>query len=151
MPHLLSLVTFLPLAGAALILSFSGEAEAVARNAKWTALWTSLIVFVLSLSLWTGFDVHASGFQFVEIADWVPAYHIAYHLGIDGISLFFVLLATLLTPLCIITSWDSIKLRVREYMIALLVLETMMVGSFAALDFVLFYFFFEGVDRKSVV
>jgi NADH-quinone oxidoreductase subunit M len=145
MSHLLSLVTFLPLAGVGIILCLSGSPDAVARNARWVALWTSLIVFVLSVFLWTGFDSHAAGFQFTEIADWVPAYHIAYHVGIDGISLFFVLLATLLTPLCIIVSWDSIKVRVRDYMIALLVLETMMVGSFVALDFLLFYFFFEGV------
>lgn len=145
MSHLLSLVIFLPLLGGAIILGLRGEAEAVARNAKWAGLWTSLIVFALSLLLWTGFDSHAVGFQFVEYADWLPIYHIAYHLGIDGISLFFILLATLLTPLCIIICWDSVKIRVREYMFALMVLETMMIGSFAALDFVLFYFFFEGV------
>ena len=145
MSHLLSLVIFLPLFGGGIILGLRGEAEAVARNAKWAGLWTSVIVFGLSLLLWTGFDPHAAGFQFVEQAEWVPIYHIGYHLGIDGISLFFILLATLLTPLCIIICWDQVKVRVREYMFALMVLETMMVGSFAALDFVLFYFFFEGV------
>ena len=77
--------------------------------------------------------------------DWVPAFSIGYHMGIDGISLFFVLLSTLLTPICILASWESVHVRVKEYMIAFLVLETFMVGMFCALDLALFYVFFEGV------
>jgi NADH-quinone oxidoreductase subunit M len=142
---LLSLVTFLPLVGAAFILILRGETEAVARNARWIALWTTALVFLVSVRLWIGFDPHASGFQFVEQDAWIPSYHLTYHMGIDGFSLFFVLLAALLTPLCIIFTWESIRTRVKEYMVALLILETMMVGSFCALDFVIFYFFFEGV------
>src|SRR5262249_46561242 len=91
------------------------------------------------------FDPTKAGFQFEEKADWVPALNIGYHMGIDGISLFFVLLSTLLTPLCILSAWDVIRVRVKEYMIAFLVLETFMVGMFCSLDLALFYVFFEGV------
>jgi NADH-quinone oxidoreductase subunit M len=142
---LLSLVTFLPLVGAVIILFTRGSPELVARNARNIALWTSLITFVLSLALWTGFDPDVSDFQFVEKARWIPAFGITYHMGVDGISMFFVLLSTLLTPICILASWEAIETRVKEYMISFLALETLMVGTFSALDFVLFYVFFEGV------
>jgi len=142
---LLTLVTFLPLAGALFILLLRGEAADVARNARWAALWTSLVVLALSLVLWADFDPGQADFQFVELQRWLPGFHIAYHMGIDGISLFFVLLSTFLTPICIVSSWTSITMRVKEYMVAFLVLETLMVGLFCALDFVVFYVFFEGV------
>jgi NADH-quinone oxidoreductase subunit M len=142
---LLSLVTFLPLVGAAFIVLMRGDEHAVARNAKWAALLTSLITFGLSILLWTGFDANSADFQFVEKAAWFPSLHISYTMGIDGISLFFVLLSTLLTPICIISSWEAIHSRVKEYMLAFLVLETMMVGMFCALDLILFYVFFEAV------
>jgi NADH-quinone oxidoreductase subunit M len=122
-----------------------GDEAAVARNARWIALGVSLIVFVLSLGLWVNFDQSSAEFQFVEQANWIPSMHINYKMGIDGISLFFVLLSTLLTPICILSAWEAVKLRVKEYMIAFLVLETMMVGTFCALDLVMFYVFFEGV------
>jgi len=142
---LLSLITFLPLAGALIIMSFRGEEAAVASNARWTALWTSLITFGLSLILWFRFDKASAEFQFVERLDWLPYYGVSYLMGVDGISVLFVLLSTLLTPLCILASWESVQTRVREYMVAFLVLESMMVGMFCALDFVLFYIFFEAV------
>jgi NADH-quinone oxidoreductase subunit M len=142
---LLSLLIWLPLVGCAFIMCIRGDEEVVASNARYAALWTSLLVFALSIILWVKFDRADSGFQFVENAQWLPQLGISYHLGVDGISVLFVLLATLLTPICILASWESIKVRVREYMIAFLVLETMMVGMFAALDFVVFYMFFEGV------
>jgi len=142
---LLSLLTFLPLAGALFIATVRGDEATVARNARWGALWTSMIVFVLSLWLWFGFDKSSAEFQFVERAAWLPAFSINYHMGVDGISVLFVLLSTLLTPICILASWEAITARVREYMIAFLVLETMMVGMFCALDMVVFYIFFEGV------
>jgi NADH-quinone oxidoreductase subunit M len=142
---ILSLVTFLPLAGAFIILMVRGDEETVARNARWAALWTSLITFALSLVLWARFDRSSAEFQFVESADWLPDFGVGYHMGVDGISVLFVLLSTLLTPLCILASWDSVKTRVREYMVAFLVLESMMVGMFCALDFVVFYIFFEAV------
>jgi len=141
----LSLTIFLPLLGAAFIACVRGEPDVVARNARAVALWTSLITFVLSLFLWTGFDRGNPGFQFVERAEWMPGFEIAYHVGVDGISVLFVLLSTFLTPLCILASWESIRERVKEYMIAFLILETLMVGMFCSLDFVLFYLFFEGV------
>jgi NADH-quinone oxidoreductase subunit M len=142
---ILSLVTFLPLAGAFIIMMVRGEEEVVARNARWTALWTCLITFALSLVLWVRFDKSSAEFQFVERVDWLPDFGVSYHMGVDGISVLFVLLSTLLTPICILASWDSVKTRVREYMVAFLVLESMMVGMFCALDFVVFYIFFEAV------
>ena len=145
MKNLLSLVTFLPLVGAAFIMLIRGDEETVARNARHTALWTSLFTFALSILLWTGFDTSLAGFQFVEKKEWIAGLGIDYHMGVDGISVFFVLLSTFLTPLCVLASWESIRVRVKEYMIAFLVLETLMVGMFCALDFVLFYVFFEGV------
>ncbi|WP_191085483.1 NADH-quinone oxidoreductase subunit M [Roseococcus microcysteis] len=142
---ILSLVTFLPLLGVLVILSVRGEEAVVASNARWTALWTSLVTFVLSLVLWFQFDRNSPDFQFVERLDWLPDYGVSYLMGVDGVSVLFVLLSTALTPLCILASWESVQNRVREYMIAFLVLETMMVGMFCALDFMLFYIFFEAV------
>ncbi|HEX3952269.1 MAG TPA: NADH-quinone oxidoreductase subunit M [Stellaceae bacterium] len=144
---LLTLVTFLPLVGVGFIMTARGDDETVARNARNIALSTSLIVFALSLLLWLEFDPNTADFQFVEQARWISigGFSINYHMGIDGISLFFVLLSTLLTPICIGASWISVHSQVREYMISFLVLETMMVGIFCALDFLLFYTFFEGV------
>jgi NADH-quinone oxidoreductase subunit M len=142
---LLSLLTWLPLVGGLVILCVRGDEATVASNARWTALWTSLIVLALSLILWFRFDTSDAGFQFVESAPWLPQWGITYKLGVDGISVLFVLLSTVLTPICILASWEAITVRVREYMLAFLVLETMMVGMFCALDFVVFYVFFEGV------
>ena len=122
-----------------------GDEATVASNARWTALWTSLIVFALSLVLWVKFDPAEPGFQFVENVTWLPEFSVGYKMGVDGISVLFVLLSTLLTPICILASWESITRRVREYMLTFLILETMMVGMFCALDFVVFYMFFEGV------
>ena len=140
---LLSVLIFLPLVGAAFVFAVRGDDEIVARNARSVALWTSTITFALSLLLWTGFDSSSSEFQFEERADWI-AEGITYHLGVDGISVLFILLTTLLTPICVLASWRSIQSRVKEYMIAFLVMETMMIGVFSALDLVLFYIFFEG-------
>jgi NADH-quinone oxidoreductase subunit M len=144
---LLSLCTFLPLVGVAFIMMASGEAAVVARNARNIALSTSVIVFLLSLVLWVDFDPSTAAFQFVENVRWIKigGFEINYHMGIDGISLFFVILSTLLTVICVISSWVAIHTQVREYMIAFLVLETLMVGMFCALDIIVFYVFFEGV------
>jgi NADH-quinone oxidoreductase subunit M len=142
---ILTLLIFLPLVGAAFILLVRGEPEIVVRNTRNVALWTSTFEFVLSLYLWFQFDPATAAFQFVERFEWMPGYGVAYHVGVDGISMLFVLLSTLLTPICILASWDTIRDRVREYMIAFLVMETMMVGMFSSLDLVLFYLFFEGV------
>ncbi|HET6184128.1 MAG TPA: NADH-quinone oxidoreductase subunit M [Acetobacteraceae bacterium] len=141
----LSLITWLPLVGVGVILCVRGDEETVASNARWTALWTSLIVLAVSLVLWADWDPRNPGFQFVENVPWLPEFGVGYRMGVDGISVLFVLLSTLLTPICILASWDTITRYVREYMIAFLILETMMVGMFCALDFIIFYIFFEGV------
>src|SRR4030088_2547201 len=140
---ILSVVTFLPVFGTLLIYISRGDDEAAWRNARWIALWTTLITFAVSLILVWRFDPAQPEFQFVEKAPWL-ANAITYHMGVDGISLPFVILTTALMPLCIIASWKSITSRVREYMMAFLLLETLMVGTFSALDLVLFYLFFEG-------
>ena len=113
------------------------------RNARWAALWTTLVTFAVSLMLVWRFDPASPEFQFVEKQPWLGGFG-AYHMGVDGISLPFVILTTGLMPLCIIASWEVIQTRVKEYMIAFLALETLMVGTFSALDLVLFYLFFEG-------
>lgn len=142
---ILSLLTFLPLLGAAFILTIRGEPEMVARNAKYVALYTSLFVLALAGYMLKNFDGSSGDFQFVEKVTWFPSLGISYHMGIDGISVFFVALSAFLTPICILASWDSIKKRVKEYMVAFMVLETFMIGTFCALDTVLFYIFFEAV------
>ena len=140
---ILSLVTFLPVVGALFIAALNGSEEAVKRNARWVALWTTLVTFGVSLLLVWRFDAGSPEFQFVEKQPWLGG-AINYHMGVDGISLPFVILTTGLMPLCILASWDAIQTRVKEYMVAFLVLETLMVGTFCALDLVLFYLFFEG-------
>jgi NADH-quinone oxidoreductase subunit M len=139
---ILSVITFLPLVGAAFIFALQGDDEAAKRNARWVALWTTLIVFAISLLLVAGFDRANSGFQFVENRPWLGG-TIRYHLGVDGISLPLVILTTFIMPISILASF-GVEKRVKEYMIAFLVLETLMIGTFAALDLVLFYVFFEG-------
>ncbi len=142
---LLSIITFLPLFGVGFLLLMRGNEKTLAKNGRAVGLLTSLVTFLLSLLLVIGFDNNSSEYQFVEKARWISGFNSYYHMGIDGISLLFVLLSTFLTPLAILASWKSITKRVRDYMIAFLVLETMMVGMFCALDFILFYLFFEGV------
>jgi NADH-quinone oxidoreductase subunit M len=139
---ILSLTTFLPLVGAVLVaLLTGGDDEAGKRNARWIALWTTLATFLVSLAIWVNFDKSSADFQFLEEHAWLGP--IRYKMGVDGISMLFVILTTFLMPLCILASWEAIEKRVKEYMIAFLVLETMMIGVFTALDLVLFYLFFE--------
>ena len=139
---LLSVLTFLPLVGAAFILCLRGEDAATLRNVRWIALWTTLITFGLAVFAWSKFDYANSGFQFVEQKAWMGT--LTYKLGVDGISFPFVVLTAFLMPFCILASFESITTRVKAYMIAFLVLETLMIGVFCALDLVLFYLFFEG-------
>ena len=139
---ILSTVTFLPLAGALLILFIGDGGENGRRNIRAVTLWTTLLTFIVSLWIWVGFDTNTAGFQFVEKVDWLGS-GISYHMGVDGISMLFVILTTFLMPLCILASWESVEKRVKEYMIAFLILETLMIGVFCALDIVLFYVFFE--------
>ncbi|MFT3731499.1 MAG: NADH-quinone oxidoreductase subunit M [Hyphomicrobium sp.] len=139
MSNILSIIVFLPLVGALLIATLNPEAKG---NARWIALWTTLVTFAVSLLIWINFDSSTAGFQFVEDHAWLGP--LKYKMGVDGISMLFVILTTFLMPLCILASWDLIQIRVKEYMIAFLILETMMLGVFCALDLVLFYLFFEG-------
>ena len=138
---LLSTVTFLPLVGAFLILLIRDDGRSARRNIRNVALLTTVFTFVLSLFVWIGFDNADPGFQFVERVDWLDS-GISYHMGVDGISMLFVILTTFLMPFCIRASWGVDK-RVKEYMIAFLLLETFMIGVFCALDLMLFYIFFE--------
>ncbi len=140
---ILSAVIFLPLLGAAFILAIRGDDEIAIRNARYVALWTTLITFLLSLVIWIEFDPTTHVFQFEEKYAWLGG-AINYRVGVDGISMLFVILTTFLMPLCILASWTAIQSRVKEYMVAFLVLETLMVGVFCALDLVVFYLFFEG-------
>src|SRR5437868_3142292 len=140
---MLSITTFLPVLGVLWISCLQGDDEHTRRNARWAALWTTLVTFAVSLLLVWRFDPASPEFQFVEKNSWLGGFS-TYHMGVDGISLPFVILTTGLMPLCIIASWQPIQTRVKEYMIAFLALETLMVGTFSALDLVLFYLFFEG-------
>ena len=133
----------LPLIGAAFILVLRGDDEATHSNARWAALITTLVTFVLSLFAWGRFDTGTAAFQLIEHKAWFGS-GIGYKLGVDGMSMPFVVLTTFLMPFCILASWTSIHSRVREYFIAFLVLEALMIGVFCALDLVLFYLFFEG-------
>ena len=139
---ILSTVTFLPLVGAFLILLIRDDSEITRRNIRNVALLTTVFTFVLSLFIWIGFDNTTPGFQMLETYDWLDS-GISYRMGVDGISMLFVILTTFLMPLCILASWQAIEHRVKEYMIAFLILETLMIGVFCALDIVLFYVFFE--------
>ncbi|EKF20196.1 NADH-quinone oxidoreductase subunit M [Nitratireductor pacificus] len=139
---ILSTVTFLPLVGAFLILLIREDGPGARRNIRNVALLTTVFTFVLSLFIWLGFDASVPGFQMVEKREWLDS-GISYHMGVDGISMLFVILTTFLMPFCILASWEAIDKRVKEYMIAFLILETLMIGVFCALDVVLFYVFFE--------
>jgi NADH-quinone oxidoreductase subunit M len=141
MENLLSIITFIPLVAAVILgLFLRGDDPAARRNAKWLALLATSATFLVSLFLLTGFDPNDTGFQFVEEREWILG--LQYRMGVDGISVLFVLLTTFLMPLTIAACWD-VETRVKEYMIAFLVLETLMLGVFCALDLVLFYLFFE--------
>ncbi len=139
---ILSMITFMPLVGAAIILLINTDGEIAERNIKVVTLFTTIVTFLVSLIVWINFDNANPGFQFVERNEWISGF-MAYHMGVDGISVLFVILSTFLMPFCILASWESVKKNVKEYMVAFLVLETFMIGVFCALDLVLFYIFFE--------
>jgi len=141
MDNLLSIITFIPAVAAAILALFGrGEDAAAQRNAKWLALFATTATFLVSLLLLAGFDPANTGFQFVEEYDWIMG--LKYKMGVDGISILFVMLTTFLMPLVIASAWH-VETRVKEYMIAFLLLETLMIGVFCALDLMLFYVFFE--------
>jgi NADH-quinone oxidoreductase subunit M len=140
---ILSTVTFLPLVGVVLLLLMNGETENGRKNVLWISLITTVFTFLVSLLIWIGFDNANPGFQMIEQHSWLGT-GIGYHVGVDGISMLFIILSTFLMPFCVLASWLSVEKRLKEYMIAFLILEVMMVGVFVSLDIVLFYVFFEG-------
>jgi len=141
----LTVLTFLPLMGVVFLLLIRGEDDLVIRNSRNVALWVSGFTFLMSLFIFWHFDPSVSGYQFEDRGEWLGREGIGYHMGVDGISMPFVVLSAFLTPLAILASWHSVKTRMREYMIAFMVLETLMIGTFCALDLVMFYLFFEAV------
>ena len=142
MENILSIITFLPLVAAVILALFlRGDDAAAQRNAKWLALIATSVTFVISIFLIAQFDPANTGFQFVEEHDWLLG--LQYKMGVDGISVLFVMLTTFLMPITILACWN-VNHRVKEYMIAFLALETLMLGVFCALDLILFYLFFEG-------
>ena len=141
---LLSVIIFLPLIGSVIIL-FIKEDDVTSNNIKWSAFLTSIGTFILSLTLWFQFDYLNPSYQFEEKFRWFDDFNFHYHIGVDGVSLFMILLSTFLTPICILASWSNVKKRIKEYMLAFLFLETVMIGMFASIDILLFYIFFEAV------
>lgn len=141
---ILSLITYLPLLGAFLVATLSGDDEKSACKARWIAFGFSFVVLLLGLFLWSQFNPAIAGYQFVEVMPWLSGINVEYRMGVDGISLFLILLTLVLTPIAILSS-NGIKTRVRSFFASLLLLETMTIGMFAATDFVLFYIFFEAV------
>ena len=139
---ILSTLLLIPIFGTITILLINSNDDIGKRNIKTVALYTSIVNFIVSLLLWINFDKLTSSFQYVEQYYWLSE-NITYHVGVDGISIFLIILTTFLMPFCVLTSWDSIKEKVKEYMIAFLILETLMIGVFCALDLVVFYLFFE--------
>ena len=140
---ILSAIIFIPLIGALFILVIKGEQKIVEKNSKYVAIFSSLTNFLLSLFLWYSFETSTSDFQFVEEKNWMEG-TINFQLGIDGISILFILLTTFITPICIFSCINSIKFKIKEFLIAILVMETLMLGVFCSLDLVIFYLFFEG-------
>lgn len=142
---ILTLTTFIPLVGVLFLFTIRQDSAGGDRNAWAVGILTSFVTFLLSCVLFFSFDASKSDFQFVEKYAWISDLNVYYHMGVDGISVLFVMLSTLLIPLALLASMQSVKIRVREYVISFLILETMMIGTFCAMDLVLFYLFFEGV------
>ncbi len=141
--HLLSLVIWTPIIGGVLVLATGGDERApIARK---IALAFSVVTFLFSLSLYSGFDKTTAAMQFIERAPWISTFNIFYHLGIDGIALPFILLTTFLTVIVVIAGWQIIQIKVAQYMAAFLIMEGLMIGVFSALDAILFYVFWEGM------
>ena len=140
---ILSLILFIPILGILLMVLIRNTSERTERNLKQTAIWITSLNFLVSLLLIIFFDYENPSFQFEEKYFWINN-GISYHLGIDGISVLFIVLTTMLVPICILASYDSIKFSIKEYLISFLALETFMIGVFCSLDLVLFYLFFEG-------
>ncbi len=148
LPPVLSIMIFMPLICALMVGMVNGEKGdelVVEKNIKHLSFFSSLFVLAFAIFMYYHFDPADASFQFVEKHSWFGDVGISYHLGVDGISIYFILLSAFLTPVCVLASWNSIKTCIKEYMIAFLVLESFMIGAFSALDSILFYVFFEGV------
>jgi len=141
---ILSFLTFFPLVGVIFILLRKGSIEVVERSAKNIAVLVSLVNFFVSCYLWSKFNPASPGFQFVEESKWIANFA-TYKMGVDGISIFLVILTTFISPICIFAAINSLKKRTKEFLIAILVMQTFMVGVFCALDLFLFFLFFEVV------
>ena len=139
---ILTLTTFLPLIGVFFLMFIKGEESFVNKTSGYVALLTSGIVFLSSIFILANFNYLNPDFQFVEQQDWIFNF-VNYKVGVDGISLSFILLTTFITPICILATINSVKIRLREFLIALLLMETMMIGVFCSLDLFIFYLFFE--------
>lgn len=142
--NILSILTFLPLVGVFFLLIVPGNDDLAKNNMRRIALATTLVTFIFSLVMWAMFDSSNPGFQFVQNHSWIGDNVIGYRMGVDGISILFIVLTGLLMPMCVLASWESVQNRVREYMVAFLILEFLMIGVFATLDLAMFYVFFEG-------
>ena len=144
---LLSLIIFLPLAGALLVLLAGGQGDRPERDGivRWLALATSMATFAATLLLWWRFDPTSAAYQFEERYQWIPAFGIQYYLGVDGISLFLIVLTGFLTPLALLSSWESIHKGLKAFSFFILALETAMLGVFASVDLFLFYVFWDAM------
>jgi len=142
---MLSLLIALPLLGAVLLLLVPNRDGSRDRLVHWTALGISLVEFVATLWMWAGFDPRRADFQFVERVDWIPTFGIQYAVGVDGISLFLIVLTGFLTPLALLCSWESVHKKVKEFAFFMLALESAMIGVFVSLDMFLFYVFWDAM------
>jgi len=140
---ILSSIIFIPFIGALFISITKGSQKNINNNSKYVAIFSSLVNFILSLYLWYIFDSSIADFQFIEKKNWIGGFA-NYHLGVDGISILFILLTTFITPICIFSGIQSIQFKIKEFLIAILIMETLMIGVFCSLDLIVFYLFFEG-------
>jgi NADH-quinone oxidoreductase subunit M len=140
---ILSAIILIPFIGALFIFATRGEQKDVEKNSKYLAIFSSITNFLLSLFLWYSFDVNTPEFQFIEKKNWIKGF-VNFQLGIDGISILFILLTSFITPICVFSVINSVKFKIKEFLIAILIMETLMIGVFCSLDLVIFYLFFEG-------
>src|SRR5207247_7326228 len=138
--HWLSLAVWVPIVAGLVVLAVG---DRNLREARWIALLGAVLGFIVAIPLVTGFQTGTSAMQFVEVAPWIPRFNVNYHLGVDGISVLVILLNSFITVLVVIAGWEVIRSRVAQYMAAFLVMSGLLNGTFAALDAVLFYVFFE--------
>ena len=140
---ILSAIVFIPLIGALFILITQGNEKNILKNSKYVAIFSSISNFLLSLFLWYSFDTSTSNFQFIEEKNWINGF-INFKLGVDGISILFIILTTFIASICVFSAINSIKFKIKEFLVAILIMETLMLGVFCSLDLVIFYLFFEG-------